>query len=67
MDGIKIGDVSLFLGHIPARKSLCFYFLKGTCMYPVAYVIGDENIKYATELWQEMTNRLQGVPENKQE
>lgn len=38
MDGLKKNGVTIFLGRIPPRKSLCFYFEEGSSIYPVAYV-----------------------------
>ena len=57
MDGIKVRGVTLFLGKIPNRKQECFYFAKGTCLYPVAY-IRKENLEEAKRLWSQMVMEL---------
>ena len=38
MDGLEVNGVSLYLTHIPGRKSLVFCFMEGGSIYPVAYV-----------------------------
>ena len=53
MDGIKMNDVSLFLGKIPNRKQECFYFAEGTSLYPIAYV-SKANLPEAKRLWGKM-------------
>ena len=53
MDGLKINGVTLFLGKIPNRKQECFYFERGTTLYPVAYV-RKELLKDAQVLWGKM-------------
>ena len=62
MNGIRIGGTTLFLGYIPDRKQLCFYFEKtigATChVYPVAFVSRGREAQ-ATARWQEM---LDGIP-----
>lgn len=50
MDGLQSNKVTLFLGKIPGRKQECFYFSKGTCIYPVAYISG-KNLPEAKRLW----------------
>ncbi len=57
MDGIKVKEVSLFLGKLPNRKQECFYFVKGTNWYPVAYV-SKTNLTDAKRLWGEMIKDL---------
>jgi hypothetical protein len=61
MDGIKMNGVTLFLGYLPIRKSLCFYFEKGCSIYPVAYVSKKLEPK-AIELWEEFVS---GIKEEK--
>jgi len=53
MDGLKRNDVSLFLGKLPYRKQECFFFVEGTCAYPIAY-IRKENLEQAKRLWGKM-------------
>jgi hypothetical protein len=55
MDGLKINNVALFLGHIPTRKQLCFYFSEGTKLYPIGYV-SKKNESVAIKLWGIMLN-----------
>ena len=50
MDGLKINDITLYLGKFPNRKQECFYFAEGTCLYPVAYV-SKSNLTEAKRLW----------------
>ena len=50
MDGLKLHNVSLFLGKIPCRKQECFYFAEGTTFLPVAY-ISETNLPEAKRLW----------------
>jgi len=57
MDGIKLGNTTLFIGKLPGRKQECFYFAKGTTFYPVAY-ISNGHLGDAKRLWGEM---LDGV------
>jgi len=57
MDGLKINDVSLFLGKIPNRKQECFYFAEGTTLYPVAY-IRKESLNDARRLWAKMIGAI---------
>ena len=57
MDGIKINEITLFLGKIPNRKQECFYFAEGTNLIPVAYVHKDL-IEEAHRLWGNMINAL---------
>jgi hypothetical protein len=53
MDGLSYKGTALFLGKLPNRKSLCFYFSKGNVIYPVAYVRkGFEGM--AIERWREL-------------
>ena len=52
MDGIRLNGVGLFLGHLPNKKLLCFYFEKDNCVYPVAY-ISEKLEKEAIECWGE--------------
>lgn len=60
MDGIKIKDITLFMGNIPNRKQDCFYFAEGTCLYPVAY-IRKENLEEAKRLWGKMLDSIQEI------
>jgi len=53
MDGIRINEVSLFLGKIPGRKQQGFYFAEGTSLIPVAY-ISEANLPEAKRLWDKM-------------
>lgn len=53
MDGIKINNVSLFIGKIPTRKQECFYFVDKNGMWPAGY-IRAEYLEKTKELWQEM-------------
>ena len=55
MDGIKLRDITLFLGRIPNRKQECFYFAEGNCLIPVAY-IHKASLKEAKRLWGKMLN-----------
>lgn len=64
MDGLKVNDVSLFLGKIPNRKQECFYFAKGTTLYPVAY-IRKGSLKEARRLWAEMIGWWDEIPTKK--
>lgn len=57
MDGLKINDVTLFIGKIPNRKQECFYFSEGACIYPVAY-IRKENFEAAKRLWGKMLEHI---------
>ena len=54
MYGLKIGEITMFLGKIPNRKQWCFYFAEGTSLIPVAYV-ADKSLPEAQRLWAEMT------------
>jgi len=56
MDGLSFNNVTLFLGKAPGRKQECFYFSKGTSIYPVAY-IRKELLDEAQRLWDEMTGK----------
>jgi hypothetical protein len=58
MDGIKVGDVTLFLMEIPYRKSLAFAFKDGVNLIPVAYV-GKKYQAEATILWNKL---IQNIP-----
>ena len=58
MDGLKINDVTLFLGKIRGRKQECFYFVVGTYGCPVAY-ISPKILPEAQRFWQKM---LDGIP-----
>jgi len=53
MDGIRNGNTTLFLGHLPGRKSLCFYFETDNVLYPVAYVQGRYT-NIATKRWRKL-------------
>lgn len=58
MYGLKHNGVTIYLGLLPGRKSLCFYFDKGTEIIPVAYVRrGLEAM--AIRLWQELTGETE--------
>ncbi len=59
MYGIKINEVTLFLGHIPGRKQQCFYFAEGSILYPVAYV-SPKQLPNAQRLWQKMLDAILG-------
>ena len=57
MDGLRVGNITLFLTEMPNRKGLAFVFAKDGVLYPVAYVnskLKDEAIKY----WKEMLGEL---------
>lgn len=58
MDGLKIGEVTLFLGKLPNRKQQCFYFEEGSTIYPVAYV-AEKHLAHAQIYWERM---LAGLP-----
>ena len=51
MDGIRIGDVALFLTRMPDRKGLAFVFQDGSTLYPVAY-IATQHEAAACRYWQ---------------
>jgi len=53
MDGLEINGIALFLGHVPSRKSLCFYFVENGTIYPVGYV-SKALEPIAREMWQKM-------------
>jgi hypothetical protein len=53
MNGLKIRGVTLFIGNIPNRKQLCFYFQEGNCIYPIAYVRKEYSAQ-AIRLWKTM-------------
>ena len=57
MDGMKIKDVTLFLGKIPHRKQEGFYFAEGWNLYLVAY-ISEKNLPEAKRLWGKMIDAL---------
>jgi len=57
MDGLKIGNIALFLGKIPNRKRECFYFAEGTSLIPVAYIT-EKNLVEAKRLWSKMIEPL---------
>ena len=59
MDGIKVGDVTLFLMEIPYRKSLAFAFKDGVNLIPVAYV-DKKHQEEATVLWKRL---IQNIPD----
>ena len=53
MDGLRVGETTLFLTEIPNRKGLVFVFEKDGVLFPVAYVnskLKDEAVKH----WKEM-------------
>ena len=53
MDGLKVNGVTLYLTHIPGRKSLVFCFMDGGKLCPVAYVSAKlENM--AIKEWKKM-------------
>ncbi len=60
MNGIRIGEVTLFLGKLPNRKQECFYFEDGI-FYPVAY-IKAKSLPEAKRLWAKMVD---AIPERK--
>ncbi len=60
MEGLKINEISLFLGKMPGRKQECFYFVEGNHLYPVAY-ISEKNLLEAKRLWGTM---LEPFPAN---
>ena len=57
MNGIKIKDVTLYLGQLPNRKQECFYFAEVNILYPVAYV-KKEHLEDAKRLWGKMVGTL---------
>lgn len=59
MDGIKIGDLTLFFGELPYRKSLAFYFKDGVNLIPVAFVKRESAVE-ATKLWERFTKDIPG-------
>lgn len=61
MNGLRIKDVSLYMGKIPGRKQECFYFAEGNNLYPVAF-ISKNNLENARRLWGKM---LEGIPEGR--
>ena len=61
MNGMKIGEVTLFVGKLPNRKQECFYFEKDGTLYPVAY-ISEEALPRVKQLWAKMVDAL---PERK--
>jgi len=62
MDGIRINDITLFMGKFPNRKQECFYFAEGANLYPVAY-ISKENLEEAKRLWIKMLLSLKKAVE----
>lgn len=50
MDGIIIGNTTLFLGKLPRRKQECFYILENHVIYPIAYIKNTELSKMK-EFW----------------
>ena len=50
MNGLKANGVSIFLGQMPRRKGLAFYFVEGVNGIPVAYV-SKKNEDEAKRLW----------------
>ena len=61
MNGIKTGEVTLFVGKLPNRKQECFYFEKDGTLYPVAYV-PKKSLPEAKRLWAKMVD---AIPERK--
>ena len=59
MDGMKnsINGVTLFLGRIPGRKQMCFYFAEGNSITVAAYV-SAANEKAAVRLWKKLSMQL---------
>jgi hypothetical protein len=57
MNGLTGNGVTLFLGHIPSCKSLCFYFEEGSVIYPVAYIKGEYLTEEATKYWLKLIRR----------
>ncbi|KKL71302.1 hypothetical protein LCGC14_2096220, partial [marine sediment metagenome] len=57
MDGLKVKDITLFLGKLPTRKQSCFYFTEGAICIPVAY-ISKKNLPEAERLWGAMLKCL---------
>ena len=57
MNGIKIGEVTLFLGKLPNRKQECFYFEEGATLFPVAYV-SAKALPKAKKLWAKMVDAI---------
>lgn len=62
MNGIRIGDVALFIGKLPYRKQECFYFEKENTVIPVAY-IKEDRLSEARELWEEMISKIERAGE----
>ena len=62
MDGMKnhVNGVALFLGRIPTRKQMCFYFTEGSTITVVGYVSAG-NEPEAVRLWQKLTQQLPSV------
>jgi len=58
MKGIEINGITLVLGYLPGRKSLCFYFWElsnsGETCYPVAYV-SRHHAEIAMSKWKQFT------------
>lgn len=55
MNGLKINNITLFVGYLPNRKQACFYFQDGASIYPVAY-IKKERMAQTVRLWETMLN-----------